>query len=152
TPITNKPKVVRHFWERNDVKGAINAMRKLPDHSVQADVASVLIEKMDILNLDLFSCLLPVLLGLLDSKTERHTTLSLEILLKLVAVFGPVIRSAVSARRSVGVDLHAEQRRECCNRCSIQLQQIQKLLPSLVRKGGLVAKSALELSLVLQES
>lgn len=38
---------------------------------VQADVISVLIEKMDILNLDLFSCLLPVLLGLLDSKTER---------------------------------------------------------------------------------
>lgn len=26
--------MVRHFWERNDVKGAINALRKLPDHSV----------------------------------------------------------------------------------------------------------------------
>lgn len=26
--------VVRHFWERNDIKGAINALRKLPDHSV----------------------------------------------------------------------------------------------------------------------
>lgn len=26
--------VVRHFWERNDTKGAISAMRKLPDHSV----------------------------------------------------------------------------------------------------------------------
>ena len=38
---------------------------------VQADVISVLMEKMDILNLDLFSCLLPVLLGLLDSKIER---------------------------------------------------------------------------------
>lgn len=147
-----KLQVVRHFWQRNDLKGAINAMRKLPDHSVQADVVSVLKERMDILNLDLFSCLLPVLLGLLDSKTERHATVSLEILLKLVAVFGPVIHSAVSARRGVGVDLHAEQRRESCNQCSIHLQRIQKLLPSLVRKGGLVAKSALELSLVLQES
>lgn len=38
---------------------------------VQADVASVLMEKMDIITLDLFSCLLPVLLGLLDSKVER---------------------------------------------------------------------------------
>lgn len=101
---------MRHFWERNDIKGAISAIRKLPDHSVgiywmslrvllilipvvlkvwsfslhfwssnndlimvqvQADVISVLLEKMDILTLDLFSCLLPVLLGLLDSKIER---------------------------------------------------------------------------------
>ncbi|PON70996.1 Guanine nucleotide-binding protein, beta subunit [Parasponia andersonii] len=147
-----KIQVVRHFWERKDIKGAINAMRKLPDHSVQADVISVLIEKMDILTLDLFSCLLPVLLGLLDSNSERHATLSLEMLLKLVAVFGPVIRSAISTPRAVGVDLHAEQRVECCNQCSIQLQKVQKILPSLVRKGGLVAKSALELSLVLQES
>lgn len=38
---------------------------------VQADVISVLVEKMEILTLDLFSCLLPVLTGLLDSKIER---------------------------------------------------------------------------------
>jgi katanin p80 WD40 repeat-containing subunit B1 len=103
--------VVRHFWERNDSKGAISALRKLPDHSVgiywksssvmlnffscfklvssaffcifgclndhlilvqvQADVISVLMEKTEILTLDLFSCMLPVLLGLLDSKVER---------------------------------------------------------------------------------
>lgn len=40
----------------------------------------------------------------------RHVNVSLEMLLKLVAVFGTMIRSTVSARRSVGVDLHAEQR------------------------------------------
>lgn len=38
---------------------------------VQADVISVLVEKIETLNLDLFSCLLPVLIGLLDSKIER---------------------------------------------------------------------------------
>ena len=40
----------------------------------------------------------------------RHVNVSMEMLLKLVAVFGPVIRTTVSAPRSVGVDLHAEQR------------------------------------------
>lgn len=40
----------------------------------------------------------------------RHGNVSLELLLKLVAVFGPVVRSAISARPSVGVDLHAEER------------------------------------------
>lgn len=38
---------------------------------VQADVVSVLLERMDIITLDVFSCLLPVLVGLLDSKVER---------------------------------------------------------------------------------
>ncbi|XP_012449464.1 katanin p80 WD40 repeat-containing subunit B1 homolog KTN80.1 isoform X1 [Gossypium raimondii] len=146
-----KLQVVRHFWEKNDIKGSIGALRKLPDHSVQADVIGVLMEKMEILNLDLFSGLLPVLMGLLDSKMERHTNISLEMLLKLVAVFGPMIRSTVSARRSVGVDLHAEQRRECCNQCFMQLQKIQKLLPPLVRRGGTIARGAQELNLALQE-
>ncbi|XP_065877402.1 katanin p80 WD40 repeat-containing subunit B1 homolog KTN80.2-like isoform X2 [Euphorbia lathyris] len=147
-----KLQVIQHFWVRNDIKGAINALRKLPDHSVQADVISVLVEKLEILNLDLFSCLLPVLVGLLDSKTERHTIISLEMLLKLVAVFGSVVSSTVSAPRVVGVDLHAEQRLECCKQCFIQLQSVEKLLPALIRRGGLVAKSAMELNLVLQQS
>ncbi|XP_027339029.1 katanin p80 WD40 repeat-containing subunit B1 homolog isoform X2 [Abrus precatorius] len=147
-----KLQVVRHFWERNDIKGAINAVRKLPDQSVQADVISVLLEKMEILNLDLFSCLLPVLTGLLDSKIERHVKVSLDMLLKLVAVFGPTIRATVSAPPSVGVDLHQEERRECCNQCFMELQKIQMNLPILIRRGGLLAKSALELNLVLQQS
>ncbi|RVW46324.1 Katanin p80 WD40 repeat-containing subunit B1-like [Vitis vinifera] len=125
--------VVRHFWEQNDVKGAINALRKLPDHSVQADVVSVLMEKMEILTLDLFSCLLPVLISLLDSNLERHANLSLDMLLKLVAVFGPVIHSAISAPPAIGVNLQAEHRRECCNQCFIQLQKIQKNLPVIIR-------------------
>ncbi|XP_050935857.1 katanin p80 WD40 repeat-containing subunit B1 homolog KTN80.1-like isoform X3 [Cucumis melo] len=146
-----KLQVVRHFWERNDMKGAINAMTKLPDHSVQADVISVLIDKMDVLTLDLFSCLLPVLVGLLDSKIERHASLSMEILVKLVAVFGHVISSAVSAPPVVGVDLHAEQRVQCCKQCFTQLQKIQKVIPSFVRRGGSLARSAQELNLVLQQ-
>ncbi|KAJ8761569.1 hypothetical protein K2173_004345 [Erythroxylum novogranatense] len=147
-----KLQVVRHFWERNDMEGAINAMRKLPDHSVQADVISVLMEKMEIVSLYLFSCLLPVLVGLLESKLERNAKISLEMLLKLVAVFGPVIRSAVTAPPAVGVDLHAEKRLECCKQCFMQLQKIQEILPSLIRRGGLLAKCANELILVLQES
>ncbi|XP_027917859.1 katanin p80 WD40 repeat-containing subunit B1 homolog [Vigna unguiculata] len=146
-----KLQVVRHFWERNDTKGAINALEKLPDQYVQADVISVLVEKMEILTLDLFSCLLPVLTGLLDSKTERHVKVSLDMLLKLVVVFGPTIRSTISAPPSVGVDLHAGQRRECSNQCFMQLQKIRMILPVLVRRGGVLAKSAQELNLVLQQ-
>ncbi|KAK4770769.1 hypothetical protein SAY87_031301 [Trapa incisa] len=146
-----KLQVIRHFFERNDMKGAINAMRKLPDHSVQADIVGILMEKMEVLNLDLFSSLLPVLMGLLDSKIERHTSLSLEMLLKLVSVFGSVVFSTVGAPPAIGVDLHAEQRRECCKECFTQLQKIQKILPILVRRGGVVTRCAQELNLVLQQ-
>ncbi|XP_022724348.1 katanin p80 WD40 repeat-containing subunit B1 homolog isoform X4 [Durio zibethinus] len=146
-----KLQVVRHFWEKNDIKDAISALRKLPDHSVQADIISVLMEKIEILTLDLFSALLPVLMGLLDSKMERHVNVSLEMLLKVVAVFGPMIHSTVSAPRGVSVDLHAEQRRECCKICFMQLQKIQKLLPPLVRRGGVIARCAQELNQVLQQ-
>ncbi|KAK9085147.1 hypothetical protein Sjap_025558 [Stephania japonica] len=147
-----KLQVVRHFWQRNDVKGGINAVGKLPDHSVQADVVSVLMEKMEIVNLDLFSCLLPLITGLLNSQIDRHGSVSLEMLLKLVAIFGPVIHSTISATPTVGVDLHAEKRRECCSQCYMQMQKIKQVLPSVIRRGGLLAKSAQELHLVLQES
>ncbi|WZZ51267.1 hypothetical protein YC2023_051374 [Brassica napus] len=122
-----KLQIVRHFWERGDIKGAIMALKKLSDHSFQADVISILTDKTDILTLDLFSQLAPVLTGLVGSRTERPVSVSLEMLLKLVAVFGTVVQSTVSARRSVGVDIHAEERRV-----------------------GLIARKAQELNLVLQ--
>ncbi|KAL8103802.1 hypothetical protein AgCh_028125 [Apium graveolens] len=147
-----KLQVMRHFLERNDIKGAINAMQKLPDHSVQAELVNLLVENMDVLTLDIFSCLLPMLSGLLDSKAERHVSVALEMLLKLVAVFGPVIHSTISAPPAVGVNLQAERRLECCRKCSIQLQRIQKTLPAVTRRGGILEKSAQELNLVLQDS
>ncbi|XP_077254083.1 katanin p80 WD40 repeat-containing subunit B1 homolog KTN80.3-like isoform X2 [Tasmannia lanceolata] len=66
-----KLQVVLNFWQRNDIKGSINAVGRLADQAVQVDVISALMEKIDIITLDLFSCLLPLLTGLLDSKVER---------------------------------------------------------------------------------
>ncbi|KVH96988.1 G-protein beta WD-40 repeat-containing protein [Cynara cardunculus var. scolymus] len=147
-----KLQVVQHFWKQNNVRGAVSALQKLPDHAVQADVISVMLENIESLTLDLFSCLLPMLLGLFDSETERHINVSLEMLLKLVAVFGPVVSSTISAPPAVGVDLHAEKRLECCKQCHLQLQKIHHSLPNVIRRGGLPARRAQELNLVLQQS
>ncbi|KAK1424663.1 hypothetical protein QVD17_19997 [Tagetes erecta] len=146
-----KLQVVRRFWDQNDILGGINALQKLPDHAVHADVISVMLDNTDSLTLDHFSCLLPLLSGLLNSQTERHLNVSLKMLLKLVAVFGPVISSTISARPAVGVDLHVEKRLESCNQCHMQLQQIHKNLPDVIRWGGLIAKTAKELNLILQQ-
>lgn len=54
---------------------------------------------------------LQVLCSLFDYLTlSRHLGISLEMLLKLVRVFGSVIYSTLSASSSVGVDIEAEQR------------------------------------------
>lgn len=147
-----KLQIVRHFWERSDVKGAIGALRKLTDQSVQADVIGILTDKIEILTLDMFSQLVPVLTSLLGSRTERPVNVSLDMLLKLVAVFGTVIRSTVSAPRIVGVDLHADERIQICQVCSAGLHKIQRILPILARRGGLISRKAQELNLVLQQT
>ncbi|XP_010533875.1 PREDICTED: katanin p80 WD40 repeat-containing subunit B1 homolog isoform X2 [Tarenaya hassleriana] len=146
-----KLQIVRHFWERKDIKGAIGALKKLSDHSVQADVIGILTDKTEVLKLDLFSELLPILSGLLGSRAERPVNVSLEMLLKLVAAFGSVIRSTVSAPRIVGVDLHAEERLEICRSCFAELQKVQKILPVLAKRGGIISRKSQELNLVLQE-
>ncbi|XP_052205024.1 katanin p80 WD40 repeat-containing subunit B1 homolog KTN80.4 isoform X2 [Diospyros lotus] len=145
-----KLQMVHKYWERLDVRGAIGAMEKMADHAVLADVVSFLMEKPDVITLDICSSLLPLLTGLLDSNMDRHQGLSLEMLLKLVRVFGPVIYSAMSASSSVGVDIEAEQRLERCNLCFIELEKVKHSLPVLTR-GGSIAKCAQELHLALQE-
>ncbi|XP_057478052.1 katanin p80 WD40 repeat-containing subunit B1 homolog KTN80.3-like isoform X1 [Actinidia eriantha] len=146
-----KLQIVHRFWERHDVRGAIGAMEKMADHAVLADVISFLTEKPDIISLEICTSLLPLLTGLLESNVDRYQDLSLEMLLKLVRVFGSVIYSTISASSSVGVDIEAEQRLERCNLCFIELEKVKRCLPVITRRGGSIAKSAQALNLALQE-
>nr|XP_010933308.1 katanin p80 WD40 repeat-containing subunit B1 homolog isoform X2 [Elaeis guineensis] len=147
-----KLQVVCQLWDRNDVKGVINAMEKMSDHAVSADLVSILMEMSDAITLDLCTYLLPLLTGLLESKIDRHTSISLEMLLKLIKIFGPVIHSALSAVPSVGVDLQVEERLEKCKTCFIEFEKVKRILPSLTRRGGSIARSAQELNLLLKGS
>ncbi|KAL8153847.1 hypothetical protein V2J09_011607 [Rumex salicifolius] len=144
----SKLQILRRYWERNDIKATIGAMEKMGDHGVLADVVSLLAEKVDVITLEVCTGLLPLLSGLLESDMDRHLEVSLELLVKLVRVFGPVIYPAVSASTpSVGVDIELEQRLERCNLCFIELEKVKRCLPSFTRRGGAVAKFAQELNL-----
>ncbi|XP_074579055.1 katanin p80 WD40 repeat-containing subunit B1 homolog KTN80.4-like [Curcuma longa] len=146
-----KLQVVQRLWERNDVKGVISALDRMSDHGVSADVLCSLKDKSDVITLDICTSLLPLLTNLLESKRDRHLGVALEMLLKLVRIFGPVIHSTMSAGPSVGVDLQAEQRLERCNLCFIELEKVKHSISSLMRRGGSIAKDARELNLALQE-
>ncbi|KAL3510158.1 hypothetical protein ACH5RR_029559 [Cinchona calisaya] len=146
-----KLQMIYNYWQRHDIKGALGAMEKMGDHGVIADVMSLMTEKADIVTLDTCTCLLPLLNGLLQSEMDRHQNISLDMLLKLVRVFGSLIYSSISAPSSVGVDIEAEQRLERCNICFVELEKVKRCLPVLCRRGGSIAKSAHELNLALQE-
>ncbi|BAS72511.1 Os01g0531300, partial [Oryza sativa Japonica Group] len=146
-----KLEMMRHVFDQNGIKGAIAAVAKLPDNAVQADVVSTLKRKLDLFSLDIFLSFLPVLAGLLTSKAERHAIVSLELLLDLIKIFGPVIRSTLSAHSAVGVDIQAEQRLQRCSRCFNHLQKIQQVLHPLIMRGGQSAQLAQELNLSLHD-
>lgn len=146
-----KLQMIHNYWQRQDIKGAVSAMDKMADHGVITDVMSLLTAKTDIVTLDTCTCLLPLLNKLLESEMDRHQSISLEMLLKLVRVFGSVIYSSLSAPSSVGVDIEAEQRLERCKLCFLELEKVKQSLPDLCRRGGSIAKSAHELNLALQE-
>ncbi|KAL0321233.1 UNVERIFIED_CONTAM: Katanin p80 WD40 repeat-containing subunit B1 [Sesamum radiatum] len=124
--------VIQDLMQNHDL--VLSTFRsRLTKLQVHADVVDVLIERMDVFTLDLFSCLLPVLSELSESKVERHASVSLEMLLKLTSAYGAVIRATVSAPPTVGIDLHAQERLECSKLCTAHLQNIQKNLPDLVK-------------------
>ncbi|KAJ0248707.1 Katanin p80 WD40 repeat-containing subunit B1 [Hirschfeldia incana] len=146
-----KLQVVRRYWERNDVKNTIGSMEKMADNAVTADVLGIITEKNEIMTLDNCTSLLPILTALLGSDMDQHLSVSLDMLLKLVRMYGSPIYSSLSAPASVGVDIEAEQRIERYSRCFVELEKVKACLPSLSRRGGLVAKSVLELNLAFQE-
>jgi katanin p80 WD40 repeat-containing subunit B1 len=146
-----KLQVVRRYWERNDVKNSIGSIEKMADNAVTADVLGIITERNEILTLDNCTSLLPLLTALLGSGMDQHLSVSLDLLLKLVRLYGSPIYSSLSAPASVGVDIEAEQRIERYSRCFVELEKVKACLPSLARRGGLVAKSVLELNLAFQE-
>ncbi|CAN4080939.1 unnamed protein product [Withania somnifera] len=146
-----KLQVVYLYWRRHDIKGAVSVMEKMADHAVLSELVSFLAEKNDIVTLEICTCLLPLLTVLLESKLDRHQDISLNMLLKLVKLFGSLIYTSLSTPTSVGVDLEAEKRMERYNHCFIELEKVKSCLPALSRRGGSIAKSALELNLAFQE-
>ncbi|CAM0956652.1 unnamed protein product [Alopecurus aequalis] len=151
-PRLTKLEVVYRCWQNNDIKGSVNAMRRMLDHAVTADVISVLMENTTkYITLDICTSVLPLACNLLESSYNRHLNIALGMILKLVKSFGATISSTLSAAPPVGVDLEAEQRLERCNLCFGELKKVNASLISLTRREGKVGRSARELSLFLQD-
>ncbi|XP_014756269.1 katanin p80 WD40 repeat-containing subunit B1 homolog isoform X1 [Brachypodium distachyon] len=151
-PRLTKLELVYQCWQNNDIKGSVNAVQRMLDHAVTADIISVLMESTtECITLDICTSVLPLASNLLESIYERHLNIALGMILKLVKSFGPTICSTLSAAPPVGVDLEAEQRFERCHSCFQELKKVNSVLISLTRRQGNVGRSARKLSLFLQD-
>ncbi|KAH9556503.1 hypothetical protein CY35_07G031700 [Sphagnum magellanicum] len=142
--------VVRRFWIKNDARGAVEAMKKMTDQSVLVDVLSVLMERTELLTLEICCMLIPLLNGLLTSDQDRNLMTALSLLMKLINTFGPVIHTTRTSAPSLGVDLQAEQRLERCVMCYHELQTVGHCLLPLMRRGGEIASLTKELRSALE--
>eukprot|EP00252_Welwitschia_mirabilis_P000969 TRINITY_DN10952_c0_g1_i1.p1 TRINITY_DN10952_c0_g1~~TRINITY_DN10952_c0_g1_i1.p1 ORF type:complete len:814 (+),score=152.69 TRINITY_DN10952_c0_g1_i1:424-2865(+) len=145
-----KLQVIRNFWQRNDLRGAIDTMSKMGDHSVSSDFLSILNERSDIFTLDICTMTLPLITRTLESEVERHLSVAMDVLAMLLKMFGDVIRTTIAAPPTIGVDVVAEERIGRCKLCHTELQKIKELLQPLTRKVGAVSKSAQSLISTLQ--
>ncbi|WVZ59465.1 hypothetical protein U9M48_009601 [Paspalum notatum var. saurae] len=147
-----KLQVVYQCWQRNDIKGSIDATWRMFDFAVTADIVNALMENTNCITLDVCASLLRLTSNLLESTYDRHLSISLGMILSIVKTFGATISSALSAVPPVGVDLEAEHRLERCNLCLQELKKVSASLKSLTRRQGEVGRSARELNLFLQDN
>lgn len=63
--------IVRTFWAKNDLKGAIEAMEKMADHALLVDVLGTMNHRADLFTLELCAQTLPLLGELLTSQHDR---------------------------------------------------------------------------------
>ncbi|CAD6205435.1 unnamed protein product [Miscanthus lutarioriparius] len=147
-----KLEVVYRCWQRNDIKGSIDATSRTLDFAVcTTDIVNALMENRNCITLDVCASLLRLTASLLESTYDRHMSIALGMILSLVKSFGSTISSALSATPPVGVDLEAEQRLERCNLCFQELKNVSASLKLLTRRQGEVGRSAQELNLFLQD-
>ncbi|CAG9464315.1 unnamed protein product [Pedinophyceae sp. YPF-701] len=109
--------VVRGFWARGDVKGAVSALRRGQDASVACDVLPVMMSSRQKLGLESLPDLCPVLRVMLESRQDRHRSTALDAVTGMVRSFGPTITGTLQAaegRRAPGVDLSFEERMVRC--------------------------------------
>eukprot|EP00898_Chlorokybus_atmophyticus_P002757 jgi/Chlat1/3482/Chrsp23S08820 len=151
TRLTNL-QVVRTFWSKGDLRGAVDAMQKIAEHSVLVDVVSMLVQKPDIFTLEITAAMLPLLVDLLsNTRHERYLLVGISAASMLLNSFGSVISSTRYASPSVGVDLMAEARLERCTSCHESFIAMQAQLERLSRQGGELSKEAKKLLASIKE-
>ncbi|CAD7704236.1 unnamed protein product, partial [Ostreobium quekettii] len=138
--------LLRSFWTRGDVRGALRAARRCGDPSVVTDFLDAVGPKNGAFTLELIPEVTPSIDELVLSQHQRYRETALATLSTLLRSFGPVIHETTCSNLgSLGVDLSFEQRLEKCHSAKMSLQELVPKLERLEARQGLHGRQAKEL-------
>ncbi|PRP86000.1 katanin p80 WD40-containing subunit B1 isoform 1 [Planoprotostelium fungivorum] len=107
---------IRGMWSKGEIKQCFESLSDVRDQAVVVDVINAITDKLNsVVTLDTCPHLLLILKDLLDSPHQDHQITSMKAMQSLITLFGPIIRSTLSAPPSTGVDLSREERLEKCS-------------------------------------
>uniref|UniRef100_A0A7S0H142 Katanin p80 WD40 repeat-containing subunit B1 homolog n=1 Tax=Amorphochlora amoebiformis TaxID=1561963 RepID=A0A7S0H142_9EUKA len=140
-------RVLRTYWSKGDMKGAIDSLVKMDDRSVAVDfLRHTQSQFQKAMTLDICREIVPILGQLIKTRFEEYITTALRYLEILLSGFSPVIKSTIAINKSsVGnVNPALEDRIGRCEACYSALMGTKKDIETLTKKGGSIQASALE--------
>lgn len=137
--------VVKGFWAKGDVRGAIAALKRSKDMSAAADLLSTTIHERAAFKLDTIPEVSPLLFDLLKSGHERWQMVAIDNSSSLIRDFGQLIRDTLQAVSGIGTDLSMEDRRRRCEASRRALQKLVPWLTTLSQSGGEVGRKSQDL-------
>lgn len=120
--------VVRGFWQRQDTRGAVAAVKRCGDQAVAVDVLGSMIASRAVLSLDVFLEWMPVLEGLLGSQHAKYSGTAIDALIMFLRSFGGLVKETLQATPPPGIDLKFEERRDKCISVKIGLMKLRPLI------------------------
>ncbi len=150
-------KAIKASWNANgsgaDSKGilaVLGVVSEFEDAALMVDFLRALPQREDFYTLDLCTALLPHLIELLNETKDDYLHLALSLTIKLVRLFGHIIKTTREAPSVKGVDISKEERLEKCQACYNYLVTIQHLVTPMARRSGTAGKNAKDLSAALK--
>lgn len=143
-------KAVLHYWQNGSVTSALNALHMMNDVCVANDVLNSTFVKnlrIETLNYENITQLLPQTMQLVNSKYETHILSGLRSTLNILNHFAPQIIQLKTVAVGRGVDLAREERIRKCDACIEQFFQFKNCrgFQKALSRGGDVSQLAVQL-------
>jgi len=140
----NSIRYVHQMWDDTNVKASIEVLNELHDPAVTVDILKLLKFKLNMVNLEMCTILLPILKELLFEIYEDYIVTSCSIIKYLAKNFSDLIISNLKTDinfPSTGIDISREERIQRCKIAYQEFSEINMCLQDLKNSGGLVGSS-----------
>ncbi|ORX42869.1 WD40 repeat-like protein [Piromyces finnis] len=137
----NNIKYVHQAWDDTNVKASIELLIQLHDPAITVDILKLLKFKLNMINLEICTMLLPILKELLFEIYEDYIVTSCSIIKYLAKTFSDLIISNLKTNinfPSTGIDISREERLQRCKIAYQEFSEINMCLQDLKNSGGLI--------------